>query len=81
MSKRQHYTPANYLEARTICGDRVEDALYDIMQIMSKTILGKSVAPLEVLLAAVHVSRGMLKRRLKIEERRERERKASTGNA
>jgi len=80
MSKRQHYIPKNFWEARAICGERVEDALYDIMQIMSKTVLGTSVAPLEVLLAAVHVSTGMLKRRLKIEERRERERKARICN-
>jgi len=79
MAKHEYYIPENRLEAQAICCQRVEDALYDVMRTMSKTILG-TAAPLAVLLAAVQVSHGMLSRRIKIEERRLEEIKKRGGN-
>lgn len=79
MRKHLYYIPENTLEAKGICIQRVEDALHDIMCIMSKTVLG-TMAPLIVLNEAVQVSYSMLSRRIKIEERRIEERNKRNGN-
>lgn len=80
MSKKQYWIPESYLEAKAICGHRVEDALFDVMSIMRKTVLG-NMAPLIVLQAALQISYRLLTKRIKIEERRVEERKKRGSNA
>ena len=79
MNKRQYNAPENYLEARIVLGERVEDALHEIMRVMSKTVLG-TMAPLMVLDAAFQLSGRMLVHRVAIEERRHKERKIRNAN-
>ncbi len=80
MGKKQYRIPESFPEAKAICHHCVEDALFEVMSIMSKTVLG-NMAPLIVLQAALQVSYRMLTKRIKIEERRLDERRQRSANA